>query len=119
LNADGYIGIVLNGGSGGQTLTAGSSPTTLIGGPNDTLNGGASADTFVFKANFGANTINNFFAGTDVLHFSQSMFATAAEVLSDAQQVGSDVTITHDAQNVVTLHNIQLSSLHASDVHTF
>ena len=47
------------------------------------------------------------------------MFATVAEVLSDAQQVGSDVVITHDPQNVVTLHNMQLSSLHASDVHTF
>ena len=45
LNGDGYIGLVLNGSSGGQTLTAGSSPTTLIGGPNDILNGGAAADT--------------------------------------------------------------------------
>ena len=48
LNGDGYIGVVLNGSSGGQTLTATGATTTLIGGPNDILNGGAGADTFVF-----------------------------------------------------------------------
>ena len=117
LNGDGYNGLVLNGSSGGQTLTAGSSPTTLIGGPSDILNGGASADTFVFKTDFGSNTVNNFTPGTDMLQFSQSMFASAAAVLSDAQQVGSDVVITHDALDVVTLHNMQLANLHASDFH--
>ena len=117
LNGDGYIGLVLNGSSGGQTLTAGSSPTTLIGGPNDILNGGAGADTFVFLPNFGANTVNNFAPGTDALQFSQSMFADAQAVLSDAQQVGSDVVITHDSLDVVTLHNMQFANLHASDVH--
>ncbi|MGB8399532.1 hypothetical protein [Bradyrhizobium sp.] len=117
LNGDGYNGLVLNGSSGGQTLTAGSSPTTLIGGPSDILNGGAAADTFVFKTGFGSNTVNNFTPGADLLQFSQSMFASAAAVLSDAQQVGSDVVITYDALDVVTLHNMQLANLHASDFH--
>ena len=117
LNGDGYIGLVLNGSSGGQTLTAGSTPTTLIGGPNDILIGGAGADTFVFPPNFGANTVNNFAPGTDALQFSQSMFADAAAVLSVAQQAGSDVVITHDLLDVVTLQSIQLTNLHASDFH--
>jgi Ca2+-binding RTX toxin-like protein len=117
LNGDGYKGLVLNGSSGGQTLTAGSSPTTLIGGPSDILNGGAGTDTFVFKSDFGSNTVNNFTPGTDTLQFSQSMFANAAAVLGDAQQVGSDVVIAHDALDVVTLHNVQLANLHASDFH--
>ena len=117
LNGDGYIGLVLNGSSGGQTLTAGSTPTTLIGGPNDILIGGAGADTFVFPPNFGANTVNNFAPGTDALQFSQSMFADAAAVLSVAQQAGSDVVITHDSLDVVTLQSIQLTNLHASDFH--
>jgi hypothetical protein len=117
LNGDGYNGLVLNGSSGGQTLTAGSGPTTLIGGPSDILNGGAGADTFVFKTDFGSNTVNNFTPGADTLLFSQSMFTSAAVVLSDAQQVGSDVVITHDALDVVTLHNVQLASLHTSDFH--
>ena len=77
----------------------------------------AGADTFVFPPNFGANMVNNFNPGTDQLEFSQSMFANVAEVLSDAQQVGSDVVIAHDPQDVVTLHNVLLSNLHASDFH--
>ena len=117
LNGDGYKGLVLNGSSGGQTLTAGNNPTTLIGGPGDTLNGGAAADNFVFKSDFGSNTVNNFTPGTDTLQFSQSMFANAATVLGDAQQVGSDVVIAHDALDVVTLHNVPLANLHASDFH--
>jgi hypothetical protein len=115
LNGDGYKGLVLNGSSGGQTLTAGSSPSTLIGGPNDILNGGSSADTFVFLPNFGANTVNNFTPGTDQLQFSQSMFSDPAAVLNDARQVGTDVVITPDAQDVVTLHNVQFANLHATD----
>src|SRR5262249_23335295 len=114
LNHDGYVGVVLNGASGAQTLNATGATTNLIGGPSDVLNGGAGADTFVFPANFGSNTVNNFTPGTDSLQFSQSMFATVAAVLNDAQQVGSNVVITHDPQNVVTLHNTQLSNLHAS-----
>jgi Ca2+-binding RTX toxin-like protein len=108
---------VLDGSSGGQTLTAGSSPTTLIGGPNDILNGGAGADTFVFPPNFGANEVNNFRPGADQLEFSHSTFATVAEALNNAQQSGSDVVIAHDPQDVVTLNNILLANLHASDFH--
>src|SRR5262249_22783024 len=117
LNGDGQIGVVLNGSSGGQTLSATGAATTLIGGPNDILNGGAGAETFVFPANFGSNKVNNFNPGNEALQFSQSMFATAAVVLSDAQQVGSNVVITHDSHNVVTLHNLQINNLHASDIH--
>jgi hypothetical protein len=122
LNGDGQVGLVgvsptvLDGHTGGQALTA-SGPSTLIGGPNDILNGGPGADTFVFLQNFGANTVNNFTPLVDALQFSQSMFADAATVLGDAQQVGADVLITHDAQDVVTLHNVQLANLHATDFH--
>ena len=71
----------------------------------------------MFPQSFGTETVKNFTPGTDALQFSQSMFANVAAVLSDAQQVGSNVVITHDPQNVVTLQNTQLSSLHASDIH--
>jgi Ca2+-binding RTX toxin-like protein len=108
---------VLDGHLGGQTLTATASPTVMIGGPKDTLVGGASADVFYFPQSFGADTVKNFTPGTDQLLFSQSMFANVAAVLSDAHQVGSNVVIAHDPQNVVTLQNMQLSNLHASDIH--
>ena len=106
---------LLDGSAGGQTLTAGSSPTTLIGGPNDILNGGADADTFVFKPDFGVNTVNNFTPGVDSLQFDLSFFASPEAVLGEAEQIGSDVVITHDPLNQVTLHNVQLASLHTSD----
>jgi hypothetical protein len=117
LNGDGYIGLVLNGSSGGQVLTAGNSPTTLIAGPNDILKGGTGADTFVFLPSFGANTVNNFTPGTDSLQFDHSMFADSDAVLSATQQVGPDVVITYDALDVVTLQNIQLTNLHTFDFH--
>jgi hypothetical protein len=117
LNGDGYRGIVLDGSSGGQTLAADSSPTTLIGGPNDILSGGSSADTFVFRPDFGANTVNNFTPGTDELQFDHSIFADANAARSVAQQVGSDVVIAHDELDVVTLHDVQLAALPASDFH--
>ena len=34
-----------------------------------------------------------------------------------ALSIGSDVVIAHDPQNVVTLQNVQLTNLHASDFH--
>jgi hypothetical protein len=117
LNGDGYIGPVLNGSAGGQSLTAGSTPTTLIGGPGDVLTAGSGADTFVFQSNFGTNTVNNFTSGVDTLQFSHSIFANATTALANAHQVGSNVAITYDAQDVVTLHNVQLANLHTSDFH--
>jgi len=40
-----------------------------------------------------------------------------ADVQSHMQQFGSDVVIVHDAQNVVTLHDVLLANLHLSDFH--
>ena len=61
--------------------------------------------------------VNGFKVGTDSLEFSLSTFATAAAALSHAQQVGSDVVISADPLNVVTLHNTLLSNLHTTDIH--
>ena len=118
LNGDGVITTtVLDGHLGSQTLTASSAPTSLFGGPNDILNAGTGADVFVFQPNFGSDVVNGFKVGTDSLEFSLSTFATAAAALSHAQQVGSDVVISADPLNVVTLHNTLLSNLHTTDIH--
>src|SRR5258707_705699 len=119
LNGDGVVGYfasVLDGHLGGQTLTSsGAGQTALIGGPNDILNAGAGPDTFVFRSNFGSNTVNGFAAGTDSIQFDHAVFADMGAVQSHMQQFGSDVVIAEDAQNLVTLHNVLLSNLHASD----
>ena len=119
LNGDGAVGqfaTVLDGHLGGQTLTSsGVGPTALIGGPNDILNAGAGPDTFVFRSNFGSNTVNGFAPGLDSIQFDHAVFADMGAVQSHMQQIGSDVVIAEDAQNLVTLHNVLLSNLHASD----
>ena len=118
LNGDGVITTtVLDGHLGGQTLTAGAAPTSLIGGPNDILNAGAGADLFVFPPNFGSTTVNGYKVGTDALEFSHSTIADAAAALNHALQVGSDVVIAIDPQDTVTLHNVLLANLHQSDFH--
>ena len=119
LNGDGVVGhfaSVLDGHLGGQTLTSsGVGPTALIGGPNDILNAGAGPDAFVFRSDFGSNTVNGFAAGLDSIQFDHAVFADMGAVQSHMQQFGSDVVIAEDAQNLVTLHNVLLSNLHASD----
>jgi hypothetical protein len=92
---------------------AGGGPTTLIGGPNDTLNAGARADTFVFQPDFGTNTINGFTAGMDAIQFDHVTFADTGAVQNHMQQVVSDVVIALDPQNVVTLHDVLIANLHA------
>ena len=116
LNGDGHIGVAATVQSSNQTFAA-VEYTTLMGGPNNTLNGTAGADVFVFATNFGPNAVHDFTPDMDILQFYQSMFAHADEVLSDAHQVGSDVLIIHDPQNVVTLQNTQLANIHAADIH--
>ena len=61
------------------------------------------------------NTINGFAAGTDVIQFDHTIFADVADVQSHMQQIGSDVVIEYDPQNVVTLHDVLLANLHVSD----
>ena len=77
------------------------------------------SDTFVFAANFGSQEIANFQAtgaNHDVIQFDQSTFADFAAVLASAEQVGSDVVITH-AADTLTLKNVSLGNLQTGDFH--
>ena len=56
---------LLDGSLGNQTLSGGNGKDVLIGGPNDILTGGNGPDTFVFKPDFGRNTITDFSPHTD------------------------------------------------------
>ncbi len=106
------INLVLNGGSGNDTLIGSSG--------NDTLFGGFGADTFVFGGNFGHDTVSDFSVGTgnganDFVQFDRSIFSNFTDVLQHAQQIGNDTTITVDPNRSVTLQNVALSSLTAND----
>ncbi|MGV1908198.1 calcium-binding protein [Agrobacterium cavarae] len=111
---------VINGEAGNDTLFGYEGDDILIGGHGaDDLAGGAGNDSFVFKPNFGRDTIADFQAGAgsvDVLEFGTSLFADFEAVLAAAAQIGDDTVITFDASNIVTLKNVALSTLHDDDL---
>jgi Ca2+-binding RTX toxin-like protein len=88
---------------------------------NDILTGAGGVDTFVFsKAPFGNDKITDFApngANHDVLQFDHATFATAANALAHATQVGKDVVIAFDAADTVTLVGVNLHNLTLNDFH--
>jgi VCBS repeat-containing protein len=109
---------VLDGSAGHMNLTAGSQGQQwLVGGPGDTLGGGKSTDTFMFAPGFGKETINNFNPTQDVIDLPQSVFANFAAVQADMHASGSSTIIMADANDVITLNHVSITSLHASNFH--
>jgi Ca2+-binding RTX toxin-like protein len=84
-------------------------------GGDDFLFGGLNNDVFAFSSGFGHDTILDFAPGGDDIQFSTAVFASFAQVMANATQVGSDVVITKDAGNTITLDNVLLGSLTAGD----
>ncbi len=111
LNGDGRVGnsLIVNGTNGNDTLTSSAANEVFFG------NGGA--NTFVFSGITGNDTIADFHPTQDVVQLHQNAFATFADVLAHAAQVGSDVVITADASNSITLHNTAVSQLTNTNVH--
>jgi Ca2+-binding RTX toxin-like protein len=109
-DAAGHVGSTqaLIGTSGNDTIANNAANEVLMG------NGGA--DTFVFSGNVGKATVADFQAG-DVVQFSHNAFASYADVLAHAAQVGSDVTIAIDATDSVTLHNTAVTQLTSNNFH--
>ena len=106
---------VILAGAGNDTVDAGSGDDRIAGGAgDDVLAGGSGHDVFVFAAGFGKDVISDFkTTGTssDVLEFSSDVFADFEAALDAADQVGSDVVFTIDADTTLTLKNVQLASL--------
>ena len=112
LNGDGKIGssLVVNGPAGGGTVTSTAANEVLFG------NGGS--DTFVFSGTtWGTDIVADFHPTADVVQLSQAAFANLAAVLSHATQVGTDVVITADAMDSITLKNTTLSHLTTNNIH--
>jgi VCBS repeat-containing protein len=108
---------VLDGSAGNDVLLGGNGADVLIGGNGDRLTGGNGPDTFLFRPNFGLNTITDFDVHNDVMQFDASTFNSFAAVMQDTTQVGASVSIQYDANDSVTLKNLQASSLSASNFH--
>jgi Ca2+-binding RTX toxin-like protein len=102
----------IDGGAGNDRITGGAG--------DDIMTGGAGNDTFVFAAGFGNDVINNFEAGKkagDVIEIDHTIFADFQDVLNNSVQDGSDVVITADAENSITLVGVSLANLNSGDFH--
>ena len=122
LNGDGHIGSSTGAGIGPVNIITGTAGNNTITSTaaNEVISGNGGNDVFVFGPSFGNDVITDFQASGvnhDVLQFSQNTFSSFAAVLAHAAQVGSDVVITADAADTVTLQNVHLSSLQKNDIH--
>jgi Ca2+-binding RTX toxin-like protein len=109
----------LFGGTGNDLLFADEGVDRLEGGMgNDYLVGGTGSDTFVFKPNFGFDTISDFEAGsvgTDMIEISAlgvSNFATLRNLMSES---GGNTYIDFADGSELKLSDVTISQLIASD----
>jgi hypothetical protein len=110
---------VLDGGAGNDTLIAKNGATVLIGGPGDTLTGNKGADTYVFTGHFGQNIITNYNANKDIIELdhSNSQFTDLTAVQHASKQVGTNVVISDNLGDGITLLGVSLSQLHFDASH--
>jgi hypothetical protein len=114
-NAGSSQGAALYSTKSNQTLTGGSGADVLVGNGGDTLTGGAGADHFVFNAAFGKEAVNDFTPGSDQVWIAGSLLPDFSHLMAAAKPSGTDVVVTIDKSDVLTLHHTSLSALHASD----
>lgn len=83
---------------------------------NDVLIGGLGPDSFIFKKSFGNDIVTDFSADEgDVLWFQKQAFSTAAEILAEAEQDGSNTVLDLGTNGTVTLQDVDLTSLTEDD----
>jgi Ca2+-binding RTX toxin-like protein len=103
---------VLAGGRGDDFLDGDKGADVIIGGSgSDILVGSGGADRFVFTADDGRDTINDFKAGEDKLVFDDMPgVSSVAHVLAHATVSGSSVVLTF-GDDSITLLNTNLNTL--------
>jgi serralysin len=82
---------------------------------NDFLFGGLNNDVFAFNLGFGHDTILDFTVGSDKIQVNVAVFPDYITFLMSGAQVGDDVVFVDDADNTITLENVQLSTISESD----
>ena len=106
----------LEGGAGDDLLYGGKGADTLDGGAgNDLLFGRDDRDIFHFAKGGGSDTIADYQDGTDAVSLGSFGLSDAREALSHAGQVGKDVVFTFGDGDVLTLSNVDIRDLDASD----
>lgn len=107
------------GGGGNDTITGGAGNDRFYGGNgndvifgrtgNDVMTGGLNADTFVFEAGFGQDTITDFYVPADTLRLEDGLWGgglTALQVVNTyASLVGGNAVFTFGS-NTITLDGV-------------
>jgi Ca2+-binding RTX toxin-like protein len=128
MRGDGAIN-VLTGNDGNDDLRGGDGNDILLGGVgndrlmgeagNDKMTGGDGDDTFLFNTGFGRDQITDFAAGAasgDVLRIGPDLPAhTFEDVMALATQSGANTVFHFDANTTLTLVNVSMGSLVATD----
>lgn len=105
---------LLGGGRGDDALTGGAGDDTLTGWHgDDTLTGGEDADTFVFHAGHGNDTITDFTDDEDTIDLSALDGITGFGDLTITQD-GNDARID-TGEGTITLQNFDVDDLDAAD----
>lgn len=111
----------IDGGIGDDAIDGLAGADTLVGEIGaDTLVGGADSDQFWFFVGDGADIVTDFTAGAatdDVIRLfgRGAALDTLTELLALSTQVGADVVINLGGGDTITLQNVTLASLDASD----
>ena len=104
------------GNSSDNIITAIGGTQALDGlGGNDTLTGGADADTFNFGLEPGHDTITDFEPGIDRIILWEPSIATYADLAERMVQTGDDVRIDVAAGRTITLQGVSVADLTAAD----
>jgi Ca2+-binding RTX toxin-like protein len=113
----------INGGDDDDTLSGGNGTDILEGGAGvDNLTGGNGTDTFVFKADFGTDTVNDFHAAGamhDILQFDTSLFADETDLFTHSAGTADGVLITSDVGDTLLVKDATIAQLqaHPEDLH--
>jgi VCBS repeat-containing protein len=104
---------VLDGSAGHDVLIGGIYADVLVGGSGDKLTGGGGPDTFVFRPNFGANTITDFNVNNSAMQFDKTLFTSVSDVLAHTTDTAHGAVISDAHGDSVTLIGVTLAQLHA------
>jgi VCBS repeat-containing protein len=110
---------VVDGSPGHDILFGGNGPDVLIGGNGNRMTGGNGPDTFLFRPNFGGNTITDFDFHNDAIQLDKSIFSSIADLLSHTTDTANGAVINDLHGNTITLTNVTFQQLqtHQSDLY--
>ncbi|MGD9925897.1 MAG: Ig-like domain-containing protein, partial [Pseudorhodoplanes sp.] len=106
---------VLDGSLGNAVLIGEKSSDVLIGGAGNSHTGGKGKDIFLFRPDFGENTITDFDIKGDLIQIHASVFTTVADILAHTTDTLAGAVIDDGAGNRITLAGVFFDQLREND----